>query len=490
MKRALGVWVIGWAIGLVGCGGRAGPQAQSPSAPTANSPARAESAAEANPDAATSNQDVGSPPTPTQPTQLQFQRDNLEQVLASAQRSGKLVFIDAWAEWCHTCWAMESYVLSDPSLVDFQRSFEFVSLDTEKPDNEAFLERFAMDTWPTFFIIDAKTQELIGFWPGAGSVDEMRQFLQQSLDAYDALSAGDESALSWLVKARRAQSQADFKTAAEAFDKAYRLAPPNWPRQSELLQGYIRSLLKLRRIDDCVSLGDKHLDEVVGAARPIQFAQRYFTCVGQSKQPGQQARVQRALNKMRGIAYGDSQHMSPDDRADALQILSQAYAQLGQTQAASQALQDRLALIEQAAAEADSPEQARAFDYSRAMAYVALGKSEAAIQLLNEREKQFPHSYEPPWRLSQVYKQLGQFQSAVQALERAVKRAQGPRQLSLLNQKAKLQLVLNDLPGRVRTLEQEVAERKRLQRSASDKQALREAEAELAQARAQLRSLE
>src|SRR5688572_25080794 len=62
--------------------------------------------------------------------------------IAKAKAEGKAVVVDAWAPWCHTCLSMQNYVLNDPSLAPLAERVVLVELDTDKPENAAFLEKY------------------------------------------------------------------------------------------------------------------------------------------------------------------------------------------------------------------------------------------------------------------------------------------------------------------------------------------------------------
>ena len=85
---------------------------------------------------------------------LPFVRDDYARALAEAKRTGRPLFVDAWAPWCHSCLSMRSYVLADPSLAPLANDFVWLTIDTEKDDNAAFVARFSNRVWPTLWIID------------------------------------------------------------------------------------------------------------------------------------------------------------------------------------------------------------------------------------------------------------------------------------------------------------------------------------------------
>jgi thioredoxin-like negative regulator of GroEL len=400
---------------------------------------------------------VAQPPS-EQATELSWVEDDAGRALATARSEQKLLFVDVWAEWCHTCLSMQSYVLHDPSLVEFQRDYVFLQIDSDNPNNADFLTRFEVNVWPTFFVLDPDGREILGYWPGAGSLQEMRQLLRNSRDVRDALRQSDiaDPVLRSFVAARSAQGEGKTQDAAKHFAAAYHHMPDDWPRRSELLLGYIRSLLKLGRFEECAKLGERHLREVSGAAIPIQFARRTFTCLGQTRLPNRSARVKRVLDHMRTIAYSAAPHMSFDDRADALDVYAATLREIGDGEAATRVQGDRLKLLETAAERAETPEQARTFDNARALAYVQTGRGQQAIDLLSERERQFPGSASPPSQLARVYQALNRMEDARAALERASARAQGQRKATLLGRTARLARELGETNAERKALNEQI----------------------------------
>jgi thioredoxin-like negative regulator of GroEL len=406
---------------------------------------------------------------------LAFSKDDFSGAIARASERGKLVFVDAWAEWCHTCLSMDSVVLSDPSLRPFAGQYEFVAIDTEKPQNADFVSRYEMDTWPTFFVVRPSDLELVGFWPGAASVREMNEFLGQSLDAATAMQGGTlPPHLSHFLAARRAHAQAEDAQAAAEYGKAYDSMPADWPRKGELYMGYIDALAKTRNFKRCAEVGRAHLDDVTGAAKPAQFAQRYFTCLGQLRTADRDSEVERALAKIRSVASAPGSEMAFDDRVDALSLLATAYAVMGKKREAAATLAERLRLAEEAASKAKDALEARAFDRVRVQAYMDLGQPEKALALLEQSERDYPHGYTTPALLSEVLVRLGRVEEGLAALDRAIGNSEGPRRCDYLEDKAKQLKVLGRREEELATLEMLIAERSRLS-GATQRQKLEQA---------------
>lgn len=431
------------------------------------------------------------PAAPSGPPQLEFRRDDFAEALESARRRGVPLVVDAWAPWCHTCLSMKSYVLSDPALAPLGERAVFVALDTDRPANADFVERYGIEVWPTFLVLDAKSRRVVGMWPGAASLAEFRDFVTRSLEAAELLhrdELSENTPLGKLLDGHVAALARDFRTAAGLYAEAVSSGGPQWERRSDALLGWLGALHRSGKAAECSRVGARHLSEVRGSARPTDFARVYHACVSELKSATEQhkARAQ-LLVHVQALVEQPPAGASEDDRADTLSLLSELHVAQGDPTAARSADERRLALLERAAERAPSPAAAATYDFARANAYLALGRPEDAIQLLQRREQELPDSYEPPARLASVLHALGRHEPALGAIDRALPRAYGPRQLRYLALKAQILGSLGRTRDQVATLEEEVRGYEALEQDAL-RPARRDAQERLSQARQKLAS--
>jgi tetratricopeptide (TPR) repeat protein len=417
-----------------------------------------------------------------------FLKDDVDGALARARAEKKALFVDAWAEWCHTCLSMQHYVFVDPSLKPLEKRVVFLAIDTEREQNAKFLERYAVNVWPTLFVIEPVSGKVAGYWPGAASLPELRGFLDDSLEVIDALGRAGlpaESPLALLVEAKAGAAAGDPKKAAQYYERALERAPADWPRRSEALYGAIQSYARSGNAEKCVALGLRHAREVTGAALPVDFVSTMFDCSKGIREPKRQREVRlAALERLRELTANPPPEASVDDRSDALDKLSGVLAVLGDPRGAREAQERRLALMEAAAGSAKTPEAAATHDYGRANAYVALGRPDDAVRMLEERERQLPEAYDPPGRLARLLARLKRWEPALLAVDRALKNAYGPRRLGYLELKADIQHALGDRRGEVKTLEELVAGHQALSAGQANQHGLQAARKRLTAARA------
>jgi tetratricopeptide (TPR) repeat protein len=380
--------------------------------------------------------------------------------LAKASRENKALFVDAWAPWCHTCLSMKHYVFDDPALAPLAERVVFAAIDTDRDENAKFLERYKVDVWPTFFVIEPGSGKVLGYWPGAASLGEMRGFVEDSLDALDSMrqaTLAPGSALASLIEAKAAQAAGDPKRAAKLYEQALATSPTDWPRRSVALFGWLQSLFYARDGKQCVAVGLRHIEEIRGAARPADFASYLFECTKGVRDAQKRGEARKAaITRLRALTANPPADSSFDDRADAFDILSRILHETGDRAGARKAQEDRLGVMERAAKEAPSPQAAATFDYGRANAYLSLGRADEAIAMLEQREKEMPDSYEPPARLASLLARMKRWPAALDAINRALKHAYGPRKLSYLRLKADIQTALGDRAGRISTIEEEI----------------------------------
>jgi len=390
-----------------------------------------------------------------------FLHDDFDAAREQALRDRKLLFVDAWAEWCHTCKSMKAFVFTEPALTPFAERVVFVALDTDKAENTAFLDQFSVSVWPSLFSIDPESKRLIGYWPGSASLAELRDFLQQSLDAQEALTQATldpKSPVALLIQAKTSQTQGDPRRAAALYEQALGRAPAQWPRQSEALHGRLWTLAQSRQIAACNRFGERHLNEIEGSSLPAFFASIFLDCLEHEPNRRRQAEQrERVIARLQEIVAAPEAVMSADDREDTWRILSEAYQLAGKPALARQAELERLKVLEAGAASAKTPQGRATFDAARADAYMTLGRGDEAVQMLQTRMRELPDSYEPPARLASVLERLGRNEAALGTLELAIQRSYGPRQLRYLAQRARLLGKLGRGPEQIETLRAEVA---------------------------------
>jgi tetratricopeptide (TPR) repeat protein len=412
--------------------------------------------------------------------------DDVEGAMAKARAEGKAVLVDAWAPWCHTCLSMQSYVIPDASLAPLWDRVVMVAIDTDRPENAGFLEKHAVTVWPSFFVIDPASGQVAGYWPGAASARELKGFIEESTAAIEdarSAKAAEGTPARELALARAAAATGDYERAAKGYARAVEKAPRSWERRSEALHGWIFALYRAKKAETCVSVGTRHVAEVSGAAIPADYSSILLACASKLPRGAEQkAAREAAVAKLRAITSAPPADASADDRADALAILADALKESGDVEGAHKANEARLAVLEAAAKAAKTPAIAATFDYARAGAYVALGRADEAVRMLEQRERELPDSYEPPARLAEVLSKVNRMPEALAAINRAIGRAYGPRKLRYLKVRADIQGKLGDTLGQVATLREEVAGHEALGKGHADRERLAEAKRRLEEA--------
>lgn len=99
--------------------------------------------------------------------QINFEHGTLAEVLQKAKESNKLIFIDAYTEWCGPCKRMSAATFTDPEVGKyFNEHFINYKLDMEKGEGIEFARTYRVNQYPTFLFLkpDASLHNrLIGY---------------------------------------------------------------------------------------------------------------------------------------------------------------------------------------------------------------------------------------------------------------------------------------------------------------------------------------
>ncbi len=130
--------------------------------------------------------------------------------------------------------------------------------------------------------------------------------------------------------------------------------------------------------------------------------------------------------------------MTADDRSSLYQVLIDAREDAKDEAGQRKTTEEWSAFLDAEAARAKTPEQRSSLDPHRLLAYIALKTPEKAVPMLEASERDLPDDYNPPARLALAYKEMGRFDDAISASDRALAKAYGPRKVGILRTRAEI----------------------------------------------------
>lgn len=327
---------------------------------------------------------------------LPFIEDDYPRALAEARAKNKPIFVDAWAPWCHSCQSLRNYVLNDPSLAPLADDYVWLSIDTEKDENAAFVAKFTHDALPTLWVIAPETEAVAWRWAGTLTAAELRAMLGS-----DERSAAHDAHARVMAAARGDAAECARLAAREA-----RALPRGTPRADILAAG--------------------------------------LSCA-------RDAKLEAEMSAMAEMALRDATEgkdaLLADDRSALFEEVVETKRARGDEAGARAVAARWAAFLEAEAAKAATPAARAVFDPHRLGAYLALGQPERAIPMLEQSERDFPADYNPPARLAKALLESGRLDEAAAAIERAKRRVYGPRVMRVLALAADIARARGDLAG-------------------------------------------
>ncbi len=390
---------------------------------------------------------------------IAWYEDAPDAALALARAEGKLVFVDLWAPWCHTCLSMKEYVLRDDKLPRAAEQYVFLAINTEKPENAQFLRTIPVQAWPTFYVLDAaqSTPQIRGRWVGAASPQQLMLFLRDAQRAHEAARAGTlahDDPLALAIAGDQRFAAGDLEGAAGKYAQALSRAPADWPRRPDTLVSQISLLYKTKQLGACVDLGLSAMEQTGRAVSAADFSYYALSCADELEPLDLRvSKVRRAAEtKLSSLCEAEQVDLTADDRGDACASLRAARKALNDKQGMKAAAATRLKVLENAAH--DMPDEvALTYDWARAETLLWLDRGDEALGFLTTRERALPKDYNPPHYLARVYKELARWDDGLAAIDRALGQAYGPRKAAMLGLKADLLLAANRKDEAKRTLE-------------------------------------
>ncbi len=349
------------------------------------------------------------PPQKSSPQVLPFVENDYATARATALRKGKLLLVDAWALWCHTCLSMKNFVFTDSMLAPLADQLVYLSIDTEEPSNATFLQRFPISALPTFLVLDGE-EKVVARWTGAMSAPELKKRLFELL----SVQAKQRPRL---AEAEAEAAKGHPREAARLYEDA--LSEPG--SRPQALLGLVQALRELGQNERCVEVFEQSFQHVGKSALGTDFASYAASCMDKLGDVDRRQKLRRRLRSDLELLLSDpNAELSVDDRSDGYGTMIELSDALGETAVGDGLATTRLALLEKAAAAAPSPLVAATFDAHRFDCYRRLKRWKPAEDMLLGSAKALPTDYNPPARLARLYYETGRIEDAQRNIDLAL----------------------------------------------------------------------
>lgn len=376
---------------------------------------------------------------------IRFVSDDYPAALAQARSQGKPLFVDAWAPWCHSCVSMKSFVFPDAVLSGLADRYVWLEVDTEKPANRAFLERFPVEVWPTLMVIDPRTGQPVRRWMGSATSVELAARLRSTALALTPGAPGTPGQAA-LARASAADARGDHVEATAALREALAATQPRSLDHGQAVEGLVLRLAQDGDPAGCVALAREELTQVAPGTALATLVSTGLSCA--LELPEGDARRASALgalgDRVAALARDPSVILMADDRSSLFETEEGARRARGDLAGAQATAARWASFLEAEAARASDPESRAVFDSHRLAAYLALGEPERAIPMLEQSARDFPRDYNPPARLAVAHLAMRDPWRALEEARRAASLVYGPRTLRVLLIRAEAEARVGD----------------------------------------------
>ncbi|MEQ8277154.1 MAG: thioredoxin family protein [Deltaproteobacteria bacterium] len=364
-------------------------------------------------------------------SKIQWMHDDAPGAFAKAKKAKQLVAVDVWGTWCHTCLMMQNFALKERPMAKVANKLVFLAMEYESDKNTDFFAKFPINAFPTFLVIDPKTEKVVARWVGSGTSEQMAEFFATADPSDDRPS----------VRAQRLIAKRSYAEAIEILEGA--LAKASATERNALYPPYIEALWK-HDTKACATKGAEHLDRFDDrTAAGIDSMLLLSYCATALEDP--KPLYGRLAKRLATVAAKPPKSLEADEVAGVMLGLADVYDALGEKKNGDAAAKRAATVLEQAAKRAPSIAVRTTYDYHRLLAYVRLGRHAEALKMLTASEKAQPDDFNHPHRIAYLYLELGKTKEGLAAIDRALKIGYGGRRLRLHATKIDLLLKANRL---------------------------------------------
>jgi tetratricopeptide (TPR) repeat protein len=315
---------------------------------------------------------------------------------------------------------MRATVFTDAALAKHAGRFVWLSIDTENEKNAAFLDRYPWQAVPTFEVIDAKTEKISYSWIGAIDIAGLLVRFDEAEAAFrrtDATAAASPSSPDVGVLELSLAGKHE-----ECARRALELVPVLPP-------GIVKANVASTGLDCALSAPEK---------------EKWRST----------AIVMLEVTTHEALGYDG---LLDDDRAGLYATLVDARDRQHDEAGGKSRAVEWLDWLNAQAMGAPSVEARAALDGYRVSAALRAGAPERVLVAIQASEHDLPNDYNPPARLATLLRELGRYDEALAASDRALAKVYGPRTIKLWEDRATIFEKKGDPEGAKGALKQAIA---------------------------------
>lgn len=332
---------------------------------------------------------------------------------------------------------MRANVLNDAALVKRARQFAWLSIDSDKPANAAFVEKFATGGVPLFLLIDPATEKPALSWYGTATAPQLITLME---DGMRAMAGGGTGGDAWLARADELNGQKKPGEAAKLYEQALQTGGSSWPHRARTIESLVMAYSFARDQAACTETAAR---EAPAMQRDRSFVNTVYFGLDCAK-PG--APELSGLEKLaeEGVKIPG---VLGDDTSGLYQILASIYRRDKDEDAATRTATAWLHYLQQQIAHAPNAEARMGYDLHLVSAANFLHTPEVALAEIERAERELPEDYNPSRLAAGIYQQMGRGDDALAACDRALRKAYGGPKLSLYLTKGRILEKKGDTEG-------------------------------------------
>ena len=342
---------------------------------------------------------------------------------------------------------MRANVLNDAALVKQAGQFAWLSVDSDKPANAAFVEQYATGGVPLFLIIDSQTEKTALAWYGTATAPQLLRLME---DGAHAIAGGLSGADAWLARADELNGQKKPAEAAKLYEQALEAGGPDWPRRARTIESLVMALEFGHDLPGCIEVAAREAPHMI---RDRSFVNTVYFGLDCAK-PGSPELTEMQKLAEEGVKIPG---VLGDDTSALYQNLAGVYRRDKNEEAATRTATAWLDYLQKHIAQAPNAESRMGYDFHLVSVANFLHKPEIALSEIQRAERELPNDYNPPRLAASLYQNLGRLDDALAAIDRALAKAYGVPKLSVYRTKAAILEQKGDWKAARRTYTEAIA---------------------------------